>query len=393
LFSIYAQPVQSSNFKISQNRRRPCMYNSGEKKRKNSLFFHQILTIPTSMPRKKQQCGFRIPWIAGPSTESHSPPKQKSKSLSTHRPPFRPPGIASTPPQPPLPQVTPKTKPQQVSDSLPSSHSPAPSVTIDSPVSSLSESSSEPNVKELELESTPTQNFNDPLETPTKPHQPKSNGNPIERKMMFSTSTPSEKDTKVVPPASTSAHPTNGKVSTISLSDEENPTKDDDISALNPTLNVDDKAVSVVTLAGDNRGVTMHVAGSHSTRPNPLGKKSTSREKDEAGKTYVNSNIQSVNNSIMSHGTIHGRDPGVRVILPQQPQPEVKESCLEKPKAEVSINRVEREPYKPVVRRRCLRGLFLEPSDSEHDNPDKPRRHGCKFRCGDNSKDKDTAME
>lgn len=349
------------------------------------------------MPRKNQQCGFRIPWITGPSTESHSSPKQKSKSLSTRRPPFRPPGIASTQSQPPPPRVTPKTKPQQVSDSLPSSHSPAPSVTIDSPVSSISESSStpstptpsKPNTKELELDTTPTQNFNAPLEIPTKPHQPKSNANPMERKMMFSTSTPSAKDTKVMPSASTSSHPTNRNVSTISLAEEENPTKDDDddISALNPTLNVDDKTVSVVTLAGDNRGVTMHVAGSHSTRPNPEGKKSASTEKDEAGKTYVNSNIQSINNSIMSHGTINGRDPGVRVILP-----DVKEACLEKPKAEVSINRVERVAYRPVVRRRCLRGLFLEPSDSEPDNPEKPRRHGCKFRCGDNSNDKDTTM-
>ncbi|QCE16617.1 proline-rich receptor-like protein kinase PERK10 [Vigna unguiculata] len=332
------------------------------------------------MTGKNQQCGFRIPWITGPSTESHSPPKRKSKS----RPPFRPPGIASTQSRPP-----PKTKPQQVSDSLPSSHSPAPSVTIDSPPSTPTPSN--PNAKEFELDTTPTQNFNAPLEIPTEPHHPKSNANPIERKMMFSTSTPSAKDTKLVASASTSANPTSRNVSTISLSDEENPAKDDgdddDISALNPTLNVDDKTVSVVTLAGDNRGVTMHVAGSHSTRPNPEGKKSTSTEKDEAGKTYVNSNIQSINNSIMSHGTITGRDPGVRVILP-----DVKEPCLEKPKAEMSINRVERVPYRPVVRRRCLRGLFLEPSDSEPDNPHKPRRHGCKFRCGDNSNDKDSAM-
>ncbi|KAG5033874.1 hypothetical protein GLYMA_04G031100v4 [Glycine max] len=346
------------------------------------------------MPRKKQQCGFRIPWISGPSTESHSPPpKQKSKSVSTHhRPPFRPPGIASTPPQPP-PNGTPKSKPQQVSNFLPS-HSPAPSVIINSPVSFQPESlstPSEPNVEELELDSTPTQNSNSnaPLETQSKPHQSKSNGNTIERKMMVATSTPSGKDIQVVPPASTSA--------TIPLSHEENPTiqKDiNDISALNPTLNVDDKTISVVTLAGDNRGVTMHVAGSHSTRPKPEGKKSASTEKDEAGKTYVNSNIQSINNSIMSNGSINGRDPGVRVILPQQPQPDVKQPCLEKPKAEVSINRVERVPYRPVVRRRCLRGLFHEPSDSEPHNPDKPRRHGCKFRCGDiDIKDKDAATK
>ena len=89
----------------------------------------------------------------------------------------------------------------------------------------------------------------------------------------------------------------------------------------------------------------------------------------------------------MSNGSINGRDPGVRVILPQQP-------CLEKPKAEVSINRAEMVPYRPVVRRRCLRGLFHEPSDSEPDNPDKPRRHGCKFRCGDiDTKDKETVTK
>ncbi|TKY75161.1 proline-rich receptor protein kinase PERK1 [Spatholobus suberectus] len=331
------------------------------------------------MPRKKQQCGFRIPWISGPSNESHSP-KQKSKSPATHRPPFRPPGVASPPP----PHGTPKTEPKQVSNSLPS-HSPAPSVIIDSPVSSLSEPSraeenirlhSEPNVKELELESTtPTENSNSnaPLETRSKPHQSKSNANAVERKMMFATSTPSGKDIKVVTPASTSA--------TITLSNEENPTKDD-ISALNPTLSVDDKTVSVVTLAGDNRGVTMRVAGSHPTRPKPEGR-SASNEKDEAGRTYVNSNIQSINNSIMSHGSINGRDPGVRVVLPEQPQPDVKQPCLDKPKAEVSIKRAERVPYQAVVRRRCLRGLFLEPSDSDPDNPDKPRRHGCKFGCGE----------
>ncbi|KAL2346319.1 hypothetical protein Fmac_000319 [Flemingia macrophylla] len=345
------------------------------------------------MPSKKQQCGFRIPWISGPSTETHSPPpKQKSKSF-THRPPFRPPGIASTPRQPP-PQGTPKTEPQQVSTSL-ASHSPAPSVIIDFPESSLSESPSTPsvpNVKESTSTENSNSNSNSSLATQSKPHQPKSNNNNIKRvpsvprpkkseldetpdkkqTMMFARSNPSGKDIKLATPASTSA--------TISLSNEENedPTKDDNISDLNPTLAVDDKTLSVVTLAGDNRGVTMHVSGSHSTRPKPE-QTNTSTEKDEAAKTYVNSNVQSINNSIMSHGSINGRDPGVRVILPPQPQPEVKQ-----PMAEVSINRAERVPSRPVVRRRCLRGLMLEPSDSE---PDKPRRHGCKFRCGDNNTD------
>ncbi|KAK7351705.1 hypothetical protein VNO77_11342 [Canavalia gladiata] len=294
------------------------------------------------MPRKKQQCGFRIPWISGPSTESQSrPPKQKQKSKSAasnvpiHRPPFRPPGIASAP--------------------------------------------SQPKVKELELElhSAATENSN----SNSNSNQSRCKGNDIkhgqsiprrkaevdttalvERKMMFATSNPSS----------------GNNVSTIPLSNDQN-VSTEDIS----TLAVDDKTVSVVTLAGDNRGVTMHVAGSRSSTKTPERKE----KKEEAGKAYVNSNIQSINNSIMSHGSIHGRDPGVRVVLPQYPD---KQPCVENPKAQVSINRVESLPYRPVVRRRCLRGLFLEPSDSDPDDPNKPRSHGCKVSCSQITKDKDT---
>ncbi|XP_027356972.1 uncharacterized protein LOC113866291 [Abrus precatorius] len=345
------------------------------------------------MPRKKQQCGFRIPWRSGPST-----------NVRFHRPPFRPPGIASAPSQPP-----PRTQSQQLSNSLPS-QSPPSSVIIDTP---------EPNMKELELDNAATENSNSnaPLETQSKSNKSKCKANDtkhresvprqkaelhttaptsradkkqketretVEGKMMFATSNPGGNDIKVVNPASTSSdpNPATMNVSTIPLSNEENPIMQNNKKDEILTVAMDEKGVSVVTLAGDNRGVTMHVAGS--SRSNPK----TEKEKDEAAKAYVNSNIQSINNSIMSHGTIQGRDPGVRVVLPQHPEPD-NEARLEPHKGEVSINRAERLPYQPVVRRRCLRGLFLEPSESEGDNPDKPRRHGCKFRCGENSaKDK-----
>jgi hypothetical protein len=94
----------------------------------------------------------------------------------------------------------------------------------------------------------------------------------------------------------------------------------------------------------------------------------------------------------MVEGSINGRDPGVRVILPQQPEPQVKRD-LENRKDEVNnISRVEKLTYQPMVRRRCLRGLMVEPSDSDPENPDKPRRHGCKFSCGDVRKDKDSGI-
>lgn len=150
-------------------------------------------------------------------------------------------------------------------------------------------------------------------------------------------------------------------------------------------LPTDDKTVSVVTLAGDNRGATMHVAGSHSQSTRKKGsihnihRTKEEEEKDEAGKAYVNSNIQSMNNSLMVQGSINGRDPGVHVILPEKPEPQVKQG-LENREAEVkTVSRVERLTYQPMVRRRCLRGLLLEPSDSDPDNPDKPRRHGMIF--------------
>ena len=248
----------------------------------------------------------------------------------------------------------------------------------------------------------------------------------VERKMMFAISSSSTgKDIKVV----SSADPATRKVSSTSISPQEslqsNEEKQhiplqkgikDDISNLvqklatvTPTQPMDDTNFSVVTLAGDNRGATMQV-GSNSTKkegsirihrayktePEESTEATTdtdtdenssrgSAEKDDVAKAYVNSNIQSVNNSLMLHGSVSERDPGVRVVLPQQPAAE-QNKPLETRRVDVNVNRAEKLSYpRPVVRRRCLRGLFLEPSDSDPDNPDKPRRHGCKFRCGDKS--------
>ena len=112
-------------------------------------------------------------------------------------------------------------------------------------------------------------------------------------------------------------------------------------------------------------------------------------EDEEAGKAYVNSNIQSVNNSLMYHGSVNERDPGVKLTLPEKSDDNKQGLTC---KSEFKVFRSERLNYQPTVRRRCLRGLFLEPSDSDPDNPEKPRRHGCKFRCPDNGKGKDAEI-
>lgn len=253
-----------------------------------------------------------------------------------------------------------------------------------------------------------------------------------ERKIMFATSNAGEKDIRVV----SSADPGNRNVSSISperpvsSNEEKAPMQKgikDDISkfvhkltTVHPMQPMDDKQFSIITLAGDNRGATMHVGSeptkkegsihihrAYKTDPEDITEVTTDGEEnnntkkdthsstknDEVGKAYVNSNIQSINNSMMFHGSITERDPGVQVTLPQKQadpiKPDDDKLGLETPKTEFNISRAQKLTYQPMVRRRCLRGLFVEPSDSDPDNPDKPRRHGCKFSCDKNKKVED----
>lgn len=72
----------------------------------------------------------------------------------------------------------------------------------------------------------------------------------------------------------------------------------------------EDDGVRIITLAGTNDGATLKsevdnkMAGHHSTKP-----------EDEPLSTYVNSNFQAVNNSIMFSGSYQANDPGVNVEI------------------------------------------------------------------------------
>ena len=185
---------------------------------------------------------------------------------------------------------------------------------------------------------------------------------------------------------------------------------------------------SLITLTGDNTGAIMHLSSSDSSskREKPIhihrgyksnphetsaeaatdgdegssrGGKSqdqtqvTEEEQDAIETIYVNNNVQGINNSLVFNSSLHQRNPGVHLVLsrlkPVEPvvSSGIQKQTTEARKAEVSTTLTERLPYAPTIKRRCLQGLFLESSDSELDKPEKPRRHGCRVRCNQKSKD------
>ncbi|KAF5739377.1 isoflavone reductase family protein [Tripterygium wilfordii] len=187
---------------------------------------------------------------------------------------------------------------------------------------------------------------------------------------------------------------------------------------------MDEKPISVMTLAGENKGASMHLGSQAKKRGGSLhihrgyktnpedspdattdgegrgrskGKHKDPKTKEEmATKAYVNSNTQGVNNSIMFGSSVNERNPGVQLAFShnfaEPSRYSSKPEPLETSKAEFNITPAEKLTYAPTVRRRCLRGLFMESSDSEPDNPDKPRRHGCRYNCSAKKKDEEIAI-
>ncbi|XP_059452096.1 uncharacterized protein LOC132182775 [Corylus avellana] len=180
--------------------------------------------------------------------------------------------------------------------------------------------------------------------------------------------------------------------------------------------------VSVITLTGENRGASMHLGpepakkeGSvhihrgyklnpdESTEATTDGEESSKAKKSKdpmaqnpPSRIYINSNIQSVNNSILFNGSVAERNPGVSLVVSHNQEEPIKSNgqpkALETRRAEFNVTPAEKLTYEPAVRRRCLRGLFMEPSDSDPDNPEKPRRHGCRHNCAEKDKDKEIGI-
>ncbi|KAJ6392169.1 hypothetical protein OIU77_026015 [Salix suchowensis] len=176
-----------------------------------------------------------------------------------------------------------------------------------------------------------------------------------------------------------------------------------------------EKSISIVTLAGENRGATMnmgfestrkdgsiHIHRGYKINPDESSEATTDGEgsskgrsskdpltKEPARKACINSNTQSVNNSMLFETSVSERNPGVQLNLSYIDEEPSKNSSkpvhLETRKAEFQVTPAEKLSYEPTVKRRCLRGLFMESSDSDLENPEKPRRHGCRYDCGKKS--------
>ncbi|XP_051139573.1 uncharacterized protein LOC127257229 [Andrographis paniculata] len=175
----------------------------------------------------------------------------------------------------------------------------------------------------------------------------------------------------------------------------------DDIKTLvnrvgDPKFAAPDHPVSVITLAGENRGAVMQMGPNSSEGLVPIRrgykidqsndeKNKNDDDKNEANanrnrpEAYVNNNVQAINNTIVVNTSITERNPGVHMAMAQLIAKEPKPSTETVQKAEFNVARPEKLTYEPRVRRRCLRGLLVESSDSD---PENPRRHGCRVGGG-----------
>ncbi|CAN8239980.1 unnamed protein product [Cochlearia groenlandica] len=177
--------------------------------------------------------------------------------------------------------------------------------------------------------------------------------------------------------------------------------------------NNDDKSVSVYTLTGENRGATMGIASDKDKKDNEVhirrGYKSnpdespntTSTEtegntkpfegenlKEEARvRAYANGNTQAINNSIVLESSVRENNPGIHMIIKLEERKKKKDDETRVrvyPRENEAEKKPEKLKYETRVRRRCLRGLLAETSESDPENPLKRRRHGCRFTCKDN---------
>ncbi|XP_004499168.1 uncharacterized protein [Cicer arietinum] len=217
----------------------------------------------------------------------------------------------------------------------------------------------------------------------------------VERKIMFATSNSSRSHQRTVPSMDEREKGNKNEKGPLQKGIKDDITKFvGKISAsVNPTHPMEDKQFSVITLTGDNRGATMHVGsesgkkegsihihrdyktdpdeesnevttdGEGNTNTEDEEEEEDSMEHGEVGNAYVNSNIQSINNSLMFHGSINERDPGVQVTLPQKSLESIKRDDKDthnNRRTEFNISRSQKSTFQPTVRRRCFRGNDIE---------------------------------
>ncbi|KAK8937949.1 hypothetical protein KSP40_PGU001755 [Platanthera guangdongensis] len=166
-----------------------------------------------------------------------------------------------------------------------------------------------------------------------------------------------------------------------------------------------EQGVSIITLASKNKGASMFISrlGLRGEVPinihngKIIGKGTTSEDQNEQNRntsiaTSINSNVQGINSSILNETNYSERNPGVHMTISAKPTAtwsnRAKEESIKTQKASSMMATPQKLIYEPRIRRRCLRGLLVEPSEDDMENSEKQRLHGCRFTCDDKKKTK-----
>ncbi|XP_010927384.1 uncharacterized protein [Elaeis guineensis] len=165
------------------------------------------------------------------------------------------------------------------------------------------------------------------------------------------------------------------------------------------------QAVSMITLAGENNGASMVISSDthvhrrfkhdkgdvEASSDNVDGRWNPRGNENSAITASINSNVQSINNSTVHDSTCDVRDPGIHLNLSSKKMEAAnlrgQTEPLRPQKTAPSIAQDQKPSHEPKIRRRCLRALFMESSESDpEEDPQKPRRHGCRFNCKEKKK-------
>ncbi|XP_042423574.1 uncharacterized protein LOC122011245 [Zingiber officinale] len=127
-------------------------------------------------------------------------------------------------------------------------------------------------------------------------------------------------------------------------------------------------SVNVITLAGKNNGASMVIG-----YDDKLGE--DNRNGETAFASSINNNVQSINNSAIEQSSCSVRHPGVHLKVSNRSSETLASDKAMKPQnteprtfAPLQGQMTSQEPR---IRRRCLRALFMESSESDIENPPK----------------------
>ncbi|XP_038886773.1 flocculation protein FLO11 [Benincasa hispida] len=312
----------------------------------------------------------------------------------------------------------------------------------ESQMQTKSKQSLKPNTKQVELkasknksetkEELSSKNTSNPHSNQDSFENPTKSDQTIENSLDFSLESQAEsRETEEELAKTTNALQTKASRSTLITSSKIHPSFEpeqqeesmDDSSKAFQKLNIkysdEENPKSFTTLIGQNKGSSMHLVSGeaksessihihrqYKSNPDQSPKCSTEiegnfiNETQEDSRTeenppsveiYINLNVQGINNSIMCNTSFTENDPGIKLKLSRETiKSEDELESHHARKAEYSAKPAEKVTYEPRVRRRCLRGMLMESSDSEVENPGKSRRHGCRYGLSSKGKEVET---